>query len=138
MCKYCEGQNREPLMKNCNGNYFVCINHCNFLEDSVIGNSVNYSLFGEQINYCPMCGKNLSESEKHTWINCDGDLVRIGLKLDNGVFKLNCTARGNEGEIYAYRKNDWGQFEYCILEDHKYKWINDNGYCKFYRKEVIK
>ena len=60
-CEYCTGHSskRKPLMKNVKGDYFVVINSCNYLEDSVIGNSVHYSLFGKEINYCPICGRKL-------------------------------------------------------------------------------
>lgn len=68
------------------------------------------------------------------WVECDGDLVR-GI-FPNGTFKLCCTARGNTGIIYSYRKNKWNQYEYCILENNKYTWINDNGYCKFYKLAI--
>ena len=66
MCKYCETYNghwskRDKLMSNDNGTYYVIINDCNYLEDSVIGHSVPYSLFGVKINYCPMCGRKLGD-----------------------------------------------------------------------------
>ena len=134
MCKYCEGDNQNR--KNLGDTNFNPIYIWSKYEKS-------YLLIDDgktdliDINYCPMCGRKLNiTKQEEKWIECDDKLVRRG--LDKDIFKLNCTARGNEGKIYAYRKNDWGQFEYCILEDHKYKWINDNGYCKFYSKEVIK
>lgn len=60
-CPYCTGRatKRKPLMKNNKGDYSVVINSCNYLEDSVVGNSVDYSLFGERIKFCPMCGRKL-------------------------------------------------------------------------------
>ena len=66
MCRYCENKNkhwskRKKLMSNEKGDYYVVINECNYLEDSVIGHSVSYSLFGVKINYCPMCGKKLGD-----------------------------------------------------------------------------
>lgn len=67
-CEYCHGKpltERKPLMSNVMtngiGNYTVFINSCNFLEDSVIGNSVPYSLHGVKINYCPICGRKLNK-----------------------------------------------------------------------------
>jgi len=60
-CEYCEVKewDKKPLMINDKGDYYVVINSCNYLEDSVVGNSVDYSLFGKQIKYCPMCGREL-------------------------------------------------------------------------------
>ena len=61
MCDYCNGNpfKRKRLMENIKGDYFVVINNCNYLEDSVVGRSTDYSLFGEKINFCPMCGRKL-------------------------------------------------------------------------------
>jgi hypothetical protein len=60
-CEYCTGNGyaRKPLMKNNKGDYFIVINSCNYLEDSVVGNSTEYTLFGEKIKFCPMCGREL-------------------------------------------------------------------------------
>ena len=64
-CEYCNGKcagnhiERKKLMINNKGDYFVIINKCNYLEDSVIGHSCDHSLFGIKINYCPMCGGKL-------------------------------------------------------------------------------
>jgi len=64
-CEYCTGHDskRKPLMKNSTGNYLVILNSCNYLEDSVVGNSVEYSLFGEKIRFCPMCGRPLTDRD---------------------------------------------------------------------------
>lgn len=62
-CGYCTGRpivDREPLMKSQLSNYSVFINSANYLEDSVIGGSVPYSLYGVRINYCPVCGRSLN------------------------------------------------------------------------------
>lgn len=48
-------------MKAFKSDYTVFINSCNYLEDSVIGSSVPYSLLGVKINYCPICGKKLED-----------------------------------------------------------------------------
>ena len=61
-CEYCTGsplKDRKNLMKSYSSSYSVFINECNYLEDSVIGNSVHYSLHGVKINYCPICGRKL-------------------------------------------------------------------------------
>lgn len=44
-------------------------------------------------------------------------------------------ARGIKGEVCAYSVNIYNQYEYCILKDNEYIWLNDNGYCKFFKKE---
>ncbi len=47
-------------MQNGKGDYYVSINSCNYLEDSEVGDrNVKFSLFGERINFCPMCGREL-------------------------------------------------------------------------------
>jgi hypothetical protein len=61
-CEYCTGRpllERKNLMISYTSDYKVFINQCNYLEDSVIGNSVPHSLHGVKINYCPMCGREL-------------------------------------------------------------------------------
>ncbi|GCD12920.1 hypothetical protein [Clostridium tagluense] len=61
-CKYCTGRwdERKPLMRNSKGDYYVKINNCMYLEDSEIGNSnFKFSLIGERIKFCPMCGEIL-------------------------------------------------------------------------------
>ncbi|MGR5868134.1 hypothetical protein ACT7C5_09905 [Bacillus pacificus] len=63
-CEYCTGNSykRKPLMQNGKGDYYVSINSCNYLEDSEVGDrNVKFSLFGERINFCPMCGRELKE-----------------------------------------------------------------------------
>lgn len=63
-CEYCIGRwtERKSLMKNGKGDYYVKINSCNYLEDSEVGNfNFKYSLFGEKINYCPICGRELEK-----------------------------------------------------------------------------
>ena len=63
-CEHCSGKpliDRKPLMINSTGNYTVFINSCNYLEDSVTGNSVHYSLRGIKINFCPACGRELGK-----------------------------------------------------------------------------
>ena len=65
MCKYCSGEpmhGRKPLMTNHDESYTVFINSCNYLEDSVVGNSVPHSLLGVKINFCPVCGKELKDN----------------------------------------------------------------------------
>jgi hypothetical protein len=62
-CEYCTGEplrDRKNLMTSYMSDYKVFINSCNYLEDSVVGNSVPHSLFGEKINFCPMCGRELN------------------------------------------------------------------------------
>ena len=52
-CPYCTGKpfiDRKPLMVSQTSDYNVFINSVNFLEDSVIGNSVPWSLIGVKIN----------------------------------------------------------------------------------------
>jgi hypothetical protein len=64
-CEYCTGKplvDRKPLMISYTSDYKVFINSCNYLEDSVIGNSVPYSLHGVKINFCPVCGRELTKS----------------------------------------------------------------------------
>lgn len=64
-CEYCNGnplKDRKPLMSNGKGSYTVFINSCNYLEDSEVGDiTEKFSLFGTKINFCPVCGKKLSE-----------------------------------------------------------------------------
>lgn len=63
-CEHCTGRpllERKNLMANNRNDYRVFINECNYLEDSVIGNTVPYSLLGVKINFCPMCGRELGE-----------------------------------------------------------------------------
>lgn len=64
-CQFCTGKisERQPLMKNGEGNYYVIINRFNYLEDSEVGDfTAKFSLFGEKIRFCPMCGRNLKDS----------------------------------------------------------------------------
>lgn len=61
-CEYCTGRpllERKNLMTSNSSDYKVFINQCNYLEDSVIGNSVPHSLHGVKINFCPVCGREL-------------------------------------------------------------------------------
>jgi hypothetical protein len=61
-CEYCSGDSHRKnkrLMENAKGDYFVAINSCNYLEDSVVGNSVYHSLIGERLNFCPICSRKL-------------------------------------------------------------------------------
>lgn len=63
-CKYCNGnwKDRESLMKNSEGDYYVKINNCNYLEDNKIGDfGQKFSLFGIKIDFCPKCGRKLGE-----------------------------------------------------------------------------
>lgn len=53
-CEYCTGKplvNRKPLMASQYSDYSVFINRRNYLEDSVAGGSVPYSLYGVKINW---------------------------------------------------------------------------------------
>ena len=135
MCKYCEGI--EKLINN----YPVDSSYIKIKDNEIkFINSFGNILNTKVINYCPMCGRKLDSQEIKTikWIECDDSFVRICLdnKTHNSKFKLYCTARGNKGIIYAYRFNEESnQYEYCILENNKYKWINNNGYCKFFMKK---
>jgi hypothetical protein len=64
-CEYCTGRpllERKNLMSSFTSDYKVFINQCNYLEDSVIGNSVPHSLHGIKINFCPVCGRKLGKS----------------------------------------------------------------------------
>ncbi|MDQ0268898.1 hypothetical protein [Cytobacillus purgationiresistens] len=63
-CEYCTGRpllERKNLMVSYSSDYKVFINQCNYLEDSVIGNTVPHSLHGVKINFCPMCGRDLGK-----------------------------------------------------------------------------
>jgi len=61
-CEYCTGNDskRKTVMANARGDYYVVINRCNYLEDSEVGDAkVKFSLIGEKIKFCPMCGREL-------------------------------------------------------------------------------
>ena len=55
MCEYCEGKNIITI----DGRLAVYINNQNKLKIITVNEE-----FGEQINYCPMCGRKLGDEKQ--------------------------------------------------------------------------
>lgn len=59
MCKYCESEEPKDIIKDPYNHLFIQDNELRFLSTE---GEDDYELYG-RINYCPMCGRKLSEEK---------------------------------------------------------------------------